>query len=190
MYSFRKQQTFVSKRYPGIRAQIRPLTVELRARIDMAIAAHPERAAYYDCILAREEVVGDNKPERIKRASLNEQIFAMEKSQRTGPTLRECIVSIEGIEPEDATPDRLVEAGPADLCEEIIDFVNLDMRLSAVEEKNSLPPLDSSAPEPVATASTTAQSANGTATTVPAIVPSISPISPETPATNGVLVST
>ncbi|GAC1700162.1 MAG: hypothetical protein NVS9B4_01030 [Candidatus Acidiferrum sp.] len=188
MYTFRKTQNFASIKYPGISAVVNAPTVKLRSEIDMAISEHPQRGEYYQLLLDRESIDGDAIPARIKRAALNEKVFALERAQRVGPTISACIESLTGIQNEDGTPmtpAQLAEYGPADLCEELVDCVQFNMRLSAVEEKNSSLPLPSSAPAPAATPNTTAQNVNGTAGTVNETAPSISLIKHELAATNG-----
>jgi len=138
---------------------VRALTVGLRARVDMAVAEDPAREKYYELLMDREEIQGgDTRPAKVKRASINERLLAMERAQRAAPILRECLLSLSGlkIDGEPATPATLASSGPEDLCNELVDFIQYEMRLSDGEEKNSSSASDSNDPEPLETPSSSA----------------------------------
>jgi hypothetical protein len=179
-------EAFESQTFPGVRVQLRKMSQRRRAEFnltfaslieqgrELAIAREPIEREYMDFLKASDQakaaggelpVFPDDKLEILGKAWNEQKRFDQDKM--TGPLLKWGVALIDGLQIDGApaTVERLLDAGPPELTEEIGREVTRVMRLTAAEIKNSESPTTSGAVADGATNDTTAAPAESATST-------------------------
>jgi hypothetical protein len=172
---FASKTTIQSATREGVSFTIRILNEIQRAKLDLEILdkrveyselwAEIERLPTAPELIEGQPVPDD--PDRIAREKLRIKAGLILSVHIKPATIRHGLLKIEGLELDDApaTVESLIESGPSELINEIWIAITREASLTAEQRKNLLSPSISAAPEGGTKSTTSADSAETTATT-------------------------
>lgn len=122
MEDYSSYRVVESKRFPGVRLKLRRVSFGRRIELLQQVGDLASRLEFLQA--------GDDPREKLEASLLRAKIDRM--------YLLWGLAGIEGlqIDGEDATPARLVEDGPEELCSEALQAIKREFGLSEEEEKN------------------------------------------------------